>query len=278
MIKNEFKTIAIVGTGLIGGSIALALKNNKLCGRIIGVCLHKKSLAAARKMKAVDIASLSLEAIKDADLVILATPVSVILELAPKISGVIKRNCLVFDVGSTKASIVRKLSGIFPRFVGTHPLAGSEKRGVVNARADLFQDSLCIITPTHATDKSALSKVKSFWRALGARTEIMNPAKHDQILGFISHLAHISAFSLINAIPGRFLKYSPSSLKEATRVASSDNKLWADIIIDNRVNVLKAISSLQVNLEAVKRALTGNGNAELSRTFLKAKIKRESIK
>jgi prephenate dehydrogenase len=276
-MKN-IDTVAIVGTGLIGGSIALALKKKKLCRRIIGVCLHKKSLAAARKMKAVDTASLSLEAIKDAELVILATPVSVILRLAPKISGIIKRDCLVFDVGSTKASIVRKLSGIFPHFVGTHPLAGSEKRGVANAKADLFQGSLCLITPAPGTDKNALSKVRSFWRALEAKTVIMSPARHDQILGFVSHLSHLSAFALIHSIPNQFLKFSPCSLKEATRVAGSDSELWADIMLDNRVNVLKAVSSLQKNLAAIKKTLAGNDRAELARILLKAKIKRGSLK
>ena len=273
-----FNKVAVVGTGLIGGSIALALKEKKLCRQIIGISRHKESLACARQKGVIDIAALTLEAIRDADLVILATPVSSILSLAPKISRIIRKDCLVFDVGSTKARIVNKLSALFPLYVGTHPLAGSEKRGVSNAQATLFRDSLCIITPVNATDSAALLKIKKLWSVLGAKVELMQPAQHDRVLGFVSHLSHVAAFSLINSVPDEFLKFSPLSLKEATRVAASDSALWADIILDNRENVLKAISRLQKNLEQVSSAVKKNSHFKLAGIFKKAKIRRESLK
>ncbi len=273
-----FNKVAIVGTGLIGGSIALAIKKKNLCRQIIGVSLHKKSLTLAKRIGAVDIGSLTLSVIKDADLVILAMPVSSILSLAPEISAIIKKDCLVFDVGSTKAKIVRQLSGLFPFFVGTHPLAGSEKRGVSNARPDLFRNSLCIITPVNNTDTAAVSKVKRLWSILGAKTLIMRPVQHDRILGFVSHLPHVVAFSLMNSVPGKFLKFSPVSFKEATRVATSDSALWADIIMDNRENVLKAIVKLQKSMEDIKSAVKKNNPAELARIFQKAKKRRECLK
>ena len=275
---SMFDKVAIVGTGLIGGSIALAIKEKNLCRQIIGVSLHKKNLTLAERIGAVDIGSLSLEVIKDADLVIIATPVSTILSLAPKIAAIIKKDCLVFDVGSTKVKIVRQLSGLFPFFVGTHPLAGSEKRGVSNAQPDLFRNSLCIITPVKNTDTAAVSRVKRLWNALGAKTLIMKPCRHDQILGFVSHLPHVVAFSLINSIPDKFLKFSPASLKEATRVAASDSALWANIIMDNRENALKAIGKLQRNLEHIKSAVKKDNPTMLARIFQKAKKRRERLK
>jgi prephenate dehydrogenase len=273
-----FNKVAIVGTGLIGGSIALAMKKKGLCRQVIGVSRHKKSLLSAKRLGAADVVSLSLEVIKDADLVVLAMPVSKILSLAPKISGLIKKDCLVFDVGSSKANIARKLSRLFCCFVGAHPLAGSEKRGIDFARPDLFLNSLCILTPLKNTSKPALFKVKKLWNMLGARILVMSPENHDQILGFISHLPHIAAFSLINSIPAEFLKFSTASLKESTRVASSDPELWADILLDNRQNSLKAISKMQSNLQRIKASLKHKNGLELARLFKKAKIKRDTLK
>jgi len=273
-----FNKVAIVGTGLIGGSIALAMKKKRLCGQVIGISLHKKSLLLAKRLGAVDVASLSFEAIKDADLVVLAMPVSKILSLAPEISCLIKKDCLVFDVGSSKANIARKLSRLFCCFVGAHPLAGSEKRGINFARPDLFLNSLCILTPLKNTSKPAFFRVKKLWNILGAKTLAMSPENHDQILGFISHLPHIAAFSLINSIPAEFLKFSTASLKESTRIASSDPGLWADIILDNRQNSLKAISKMQSNLQQIEASLKDKNKLELFRFFKTAKIKRDTIK
>ena len=262
---------------MIGGSIAMAMKKKRLCRQVIGISLHKESLISAKRLGAVDVASLSLEPIKDADLVILAMPISAILKLAPKISRMVKSDCLVFDVASTKVSICQKLSGLFKFFVGTHPLAGSEKKGINFARADLFLNSLCIITPGKDSDRGAVVKVKSLWQALGAKTLVISPQRHDQILGFVSHLSHIVAFSLINSIPEQFFKFSIASLKESTRIASSDPRLWADIVLDNRKNSLSAISKMQANLGQIKSALRSKSGSRLAGIFKKAKIRRDSL-
>lgn len=272
-----FDKAVIVGTGLIGGSIGLMLKKKKLCRLVVGVSLHKESLSLAKRIGAVDAGSLSLDVVKGADLVVLAMPVSAIIKLAPQIAAFAEKNCLVLDVGSTKAGIVRKLSGLFPNFVGTHPLAGSEKRGVKHANPDLFHNSLCIITPAKNTDKFALAKVIKLWGILGVKTMLMNPAAHDRALGFISHLPHLAAFSLINAIPEEYLKLSPPSLKETTRIAASDSALWADIILDNRVNILKTIEIFQASLGRIKTAIEENKRRKLAGIFLKARRKRESV-
>ncbi len=196
-----FKRIAIVGTGLIGGSMAAAIKKKHLAREVIGVSRHKSTLALAKKLKIIDKRSLNINIIKGADLVILATPVDSVIELADKIKKIVGPECIITDVGSTKAKIVAALDRIFPNYVGAHPLAGSEKRGVANISPTLFNNSLCIITPAKNTKVKIKAKITKLWKQLGARVIFMPSDKHDIILSFISHLPHIVAFSLIGFVP-----------------------------------------------------------------------------
>ena len=272
-----FNKIAIVGVGLIGGSIALAIKKKKLAHEVIGVSRHRKSLLLARKRGAIDRGAQQIEIIKDADLVILAAPVSVILNLAPRISKIIRPDCIVTDVGSTKAEIVAKLEKIFPFFVGSHPLAGSEKRGVLNACPELFKGSLCILTPTKKTAAKTKEKIVEFWNELGARVIFLSVANHDKALSFISHLPHVAAFSLITSVPNQYLKFAANSLKETTRIASSDIQLWADIFLSNRKNMTGSIASLERNLKKIKSAIGTNDRKLLLKVLKCANFKRELL-
>ena len=272
-----FDTVAIVGTGLIGGSIALAIKKHKLCRTVIGVSLHARSLKIARAKKAIDVASLKLEAIKEADLVVLATPVSTILALAPRIKRLVRPGCIVIDVASTKQTVVRRLQPLFPRFLGTHPLAGSEKKGIANARADLFSGSLCLVTPTRATDPKAKALVQRFWKKLGCRVVCLDPRTHDRILGFVSHLPHIVAFALINAVPKAYIRFAPASLHEMTRIAGSDHALWQDILLDNRALLAEALKSFRKAYTGIIAALQHNDRAALARLLAQAQAKREAL-
>lgn len=272
-----FNKVAIIGMGLMGGSIAKALKKKQLVGEIIGVSRQRKTLLLARKIRAIDRGSQNIHLIKDADLVILATPVGTILNLASEISKIIREDCIVTDVGSAKQEIVAKLSRIFPRYVGSHPLAGSEKQGVVNAAADIFKDSLCIMTPLKNTDKDAQLKIKKLWKQIGAKVVNLTPATHDNILSFVSHLPHIVAFSLISALPRKYLPFAPNGLKDTTRIAASDNKLWCDIFLSNRENMLKSIDLFQENLSHIKSAIEKRDRESLNRILKKAKIKRDNI-
>ncbi|MCM8796019.1 MAG: prephenate dehydrogenase/arogenate dehydrogenase family protein [Candidatus Omnitrophica bacterium] len=272
-----FDKVAIVGTGLIGGSIALAIKKKQIAKEVIGISRHRYTLALAKKIHAIDKGSLDLEVIKDADLVILATPVNTILNLAPRISKIIKGNCIVIDVGSTKQEIVAKLSKVFTHYLGAHPLAGSEKRGIVNATADLFKDSLCILTPTKNTDKKTLRKITRLWVELGAEVDILSANRHDKILSFTSHLPHIVAFSLIKSIPQRYLKFASGGLKDTTRIAGSESELWSDIFLSNRKNILGSIRILENNLEKIKSAITRKDKRRLNRILKKAKEKRDNL-
>lgn len=272
-----FKKVVIIGTGLIGGSIGLAIKKKKLAKTIAGVSRHKESLSLAKKKGAIDSGSCSLDIIRGADLVILATPVNTLIELAPKVACLVSKDCLVTDAGSTKEEVSKRLSGIFPGYVGSHPLAGSEKRGVANARADLFRGSLCILTPLQNTDRRALKKIELLWRSFGARVILLNPAQHDKILSFASHLAHIAAFSLIAAVPGKYFKFASGGLKDTTRIAASESELWADIFLTNRANIIKAIESLEAQLHGIKSAIAKNDRQGLSAVLKKAAQKRKVL-
>jgi prephenate dehydrogenase len=272
-----FNSVAIVGPGLIGGSLGLAIKKKQLSNEVIGVSRRKKTLLFAKRIHAIDKGSLKLNAIKEADLVILATPVSVIMSLAPRILKIIRPNAIVTDVGSTKEKIVLKLEEIFPNYVGSHPLAGSEKRGILNAHPGIFKDSLCILTPTKNTNLQALIKIKRFWKELGTRVVVLSPSLHDKALSFVSHLAHIVAFSLIDTVPARFLKFASTGLKDTTRIAGSDSEIWQDIFLSNQKNILKTIDAFQANMSKIKSGLKRKDARLLSEILNHAKKKREIL-
>ena len=272
-----FKNVAIVGVGLIGGSIALGIKKRGLAKKIIGVSRHKKTLLLAKKNKAIDKGSLDIDIVKDADLIIFATPVNTILKLAPEISKIIGPNCIVTDVGSTKLEIVEGLEKIFPNYVGSHPLAGSEKRGIGNAYPDIFKNSLCILTPTKSTNIRALNQVQRLWQLLGARIKFLTPEGHDKALSFVSHLPHAVAFSLMETMPGEHLKFAANGLKDTTRLAASDAELWSDIFLSNSKNLIRTIDAFQKNLSSLKNAVKEKDRSQLYIILKKAKAKRDSL-
>ncbi len=272
-----FNKVAIVGTGLIGGSMALAIKKNGLANQIIGVSRHKSTLIQAKKVRLIDKGSQDLAIIKDADLVVLATPVNTILKSADIVAKFISKDCIVTDVGSTKKEIVSKLSKVFPNYVGSHPLAGSEKRGLINVQADIFKNSLCILTPTKNTSPKALKKMGRLWKQFGARVVFLSPDTHDKILSFVSHLPHVIAFSLIGVVPNRYLKFGANGLKDTTRIAFSDSRLWSDIFFSNRKNMLKSIEAFQNNLRRLKSAINKRDEKTLIKILKEAEGKREIL-
>lgn len=273
----RFKKVSIIGVGLIGGSLALAMKRMGLARTIVGICRHKESIALARRKGVIDAGSLDIKAIQGSDLVILAMPVGQIMALAKKISLLVSKECIVTDVGSAKEEIVGKLDRVFKRFVGAHPLSGSEKRGVQFADAGIFKDTLCILTPGPKTDPLAKHTVEGLWRRCGARVIFLDPGKHDRVLSFVSHLPHLAAFSLIDTVPAEFLRFSASGLKDTTRIASSDAVLWADIFLSNH-KLLKAVDLYQAKLAELKKAIKGNNRSSLVRILRRAKNKRAILK
>jgi len=275
----KFGTVCIIGPGLIGGSIGLGLKKRNLAKTVIGVGHRTSSLEKATKMNAIDIGTLnSEEAVKDADIVILATSVNKIIDTAKKIIPFMKRNAILTDVGSTKKYIVEQISHNVRKditFVGAHPIAGSEQRSVEFASADLFEGCTCIITPigNHTKDVETISHL---WQLLGAKITYLTPEQHDEILVFVSHLPHLVASCLINAIKKEYLVCGASGLRDTTRVASGDPELWVDIFCQNRENVIKSIDRFIAELGGFKNDLLNKNNAKVLDRLKNAKLSRDS--
>ena len=276
-----FRKVTIIGVGLIGGSIGLAIKKHKLAREVVGISQRHSTLMMALKNGAIDHAYHDIKkAVLNADLVILATPVSIINGMFSMIAPHIRKNCIVTDVGSAKLSIVNTAQERLPNpslFVGAHPLAGSEKKGVQFADPDLFRNSLCIITPTEVTNRSALERIKKLWIKLESNIEIMSPEQHDSILSYISHLPHLVAYALMETIPNEYLKYAAQGLKDTTRVASSSPQLWSDIFLGNKKNIINDLDYVVNNLSQIRKCLDINDSKGLVEHFKTAKIKRDRI-
>jgi prephenate dehydrogenase len=272
-----FNKVGIVGVGLIGGSIALALKKHRLCQTIIGISRSRKTLLLAKARRAIDIGSQDIRLLKEADLVVLATPITVTLRLSPLISKIIKKGCIVTDVGSTKEQVVSKLDSIFANYLGTHPLAGSEKQGVAFAGADIFENSICILTPTENTKPQTLARIKKLWFKIGAESVVLPADSHDRMISLISHLPHAVAFALMDTIPSSCLKLAPPSLKDTTRITASDSRIWGDIFLSNKRNIIRSIGTYQSKLEHLKKTLQRGDRRSLIRLLEEAKKKRETL-
>ncbi len=283
MSRNTAKnlgTVSIIGPGLIGGSIGLGLKKNRLAKSVIGIGHRRVSLAKALKMGAIDRATQNIaKGVRDADIVILCTSVRLIPEMAARAIPSMKRGAVLTDVGSTKGEIVAlieemKREGI--AFIGGHPVAGSEQRGVAAARGDLFKGSVCILTPTDCKVQE-LREVKSLWRGLGARVRVMSPEEHDRTLAVTSHLPLLLAASLVKTVGKGKLPYCGAGLCDMTRIASSDPALWCDILLQNRREVLSALAVFQKELDSLKSTIDGRWSRILSSRLMRAKRLRDTI-
>ncbi len=279
--------IAIIGTGLIGGSIGLGLKERGLATTIIGVGHRKVSLNKALKIKAIDEGTTSIEkAVKNADIIILATSVSLIPDHAKKIIPLMKKSAILTDVGSTKSYIVSQINNEIksrcgrekPNFIGAHPLAGSEQRGIESARSDLFEGSVCVLTPTSLNSKQGITRLSSMWKALGARISIMTPSKHDEILALVSHLPHFVASSLAGVIDEKHWKFAASGLRDTTRIASGDPELWLDISKQNKKEIIEALRSFSEEVECMINDLERGNDKKLLDRLKKAKTVRDKKK
>lgn len=281
MPRKLFNKVAIVGVGLIGGSLGMAIKKKKLADEVVGLVRRPATIRDGIRRKSIDKGFLKAEsAIRGADLVVLATPVETIVEIFPRIRKYLKKNCVVIDVGSCKEKIVASLEKKMPKgisFVGCHPLAGLEKKGVNFAQPELFKNTFCIITPDKKTNRSAVNKIKELWDSVGAKVKVLNPALHDKILASVSHLPHVAAFNLIRTIPAQYLQFSSRGLKDTTRIASSDPELWKDIFLMNAKNILKVINDYQKQLTVCKRLIAKKDGQGIMKLLAQAKDKRDSF-
>jgi len=277
-----FKRVTIVGVGLMGGSLGMAIKKHRLAREVIGLSHRQAALAQAVKSKAIDVPCLDVKkAIANADLVVLATPVDSIIKLFATINPYLKRGCIVTDVGSAKARITENAEKILSApafFVGSHPLAGSEKKGVAHASPDLFNGATCIMTPTDKTNQVAKQKVKHFWTKLGMEVKMLPPEKHDEILAYVSHLPHILAYGLMTGIPSEFLEYASKGLKDTSRVAASSPQMWSDICMANSKNILDALDQCVEHLSHFRKAIVNHDQKSLLQYFTKAQEKRNKLR
>lgn len=241
-----------MGVGLIGGSLALALKKAKFVRSIIGVGRNEVSLNIARDLKIVDEIVMNLsEAVTEADLVVLAAPLGTTRHLFAELRPILSEKTILTDVGSVKGGIVRdaeeQLGSLFCRFVPGHPIAGSETKGAKAAFAELFLNHHVLLTPSPQTDPGAVSLVEGMWRAAGARVSFLHHLEHDQNLALTSHLPHILAYVLMNLVQDeggvdKLGSMMGGGFRDTTRIASSDPEIWADIILANREEILGACS------------------------------------
>jgi len=278
----KFKKVAIIGVGLIGGSLGLAIKKRQLAHLVVGIGRRNSSIRAAKRCGAIDVGTKDLKkGVSDADLVIIATPVCSIPGIFKTITGNLKKGALLTDVGSTKAQVVEAIERHLPEgisFVGSHPLAGSEKRGVTFADGNLFKGTILIMTRAKKTKAHSIKTLTRFWKSLGvARISIKSPEEHDRIVAEISHLPHLVATALINSVSNKSIKFASTGFKDTTRIAAGDPEIWKDICVTNKRQILKSLDRYERSLSRLK-ALIKKAKAErLRREFAKSKRIREKL-
>jgi prephenate dehydrogenase len=277
-VLEPLRRVAIVGVGLIGGSIGLALRARRVAREVIGVGRDAGSLAQAVERGAIDWAATDLrEATRTAEMVVVCTPVNRVVEDVQSCTEAAPPDVLITDVGSSKRQIVEALErhpGCASVFVGAHPIAGSERRGVAHARADLFEGRPCVLTPTSRTPADRLRRARRFWTSIGGRVLEMGPAEHDEVLAYTSHLPHALAAALAGSVPVDWLPLAAGAYRDGTRVAASDTGLWTAIFRENRGPMLKALDSLRERLASFQYALMTDDEDAIRRWWDEARQRR----
>ncbi|HEV3261043.1 MAG TPA: prephenate dehydrogenase/arogenate dehydrogenase family protein [Gemmataceae bacterium] len=278
----KIRTLTIVGVGLIGGSIGLAAKRRGLVARVRGVGWRQQTLDQALARGAIDEAALDLAtAVPGSDVIVFCTPVDGIVGQLLAAAPLCAAGTLLTDAGSTKAVIVRGVEGRLPVgvvFVGSHPLAGSEKRGPQYAEPDLFQGRLTVVTRTDSTPAEAVARATAFWQALGSRVRVMEPEEHDRALALTSHLPHLVASALAQALPPELHELTATGFRDTTRVAAGDPALWTGIFCQNRAAVLDALDRFGAHLDRFRQALEAGDPAALAALLDQAKTVRDALK
>jgi prephenate dehydrogenase len=258
-VTPRFERVAVLGLGLLGGSVALAAKTRGVAACVVGATRKRDVLEAALRRCAIDEAADFDEAVDGADLVVLATPLFAMDELLRSVAPRLRQDALVTDVGSVKATLAETLPGLLPRgvhYVGAHPMAGSHQRGFEHARADLFEGAPCIVG--RDSDVRARDRVCDFWRALGARVLLRDPTDHDAEVAWMSHVPHVLAFAFARALggaPAGAHEVAGSGFRDFTRIAQSDPELWGDILTANRKVIVAPLQAVAESLADLGRAI-----------------------
>ena len=278
--------LVIVGVGLIGGSLALALKAKQYCNEIIGLGRDEAALRHAYELGVIDRFSTNpQEALEGADVVLLAVPMQAMLPVLKSLKPHLAEHTILTDAGSTKQSVIAEVEDVFgkafPRFVPGHPIAGRERSGVDAALADLYEGRRVILTPTFYTDEQALRTVEAMWRVTGARVEHLTPALHDQVLAATSHLPHVVAFAVVDTLlklPDHedILRYAGGGFRDSTRIASSDPTMWRDICLTNTEAIVEVVEALRANLAEFVTLMRERNGAGLHERMASVKQARDA--
>jgi prephenate dehydrogenase len=275
-----FRRVTVIGVGLLGGSLGLALRRRYRGVCVAGVGRRESSLAAAKKIGAIHSAHRDVaEAAADSDLIVLATPVGAFGEYLAKIKPLLKRGAVVTDVGSTKVEVVRlaeRILGPHGPFVGSHPMAGSERKGPRFARADLFAGAPCIVTPTPNASPAKQKRVERLWRDLGMRVLRMSPTAHDRVVARVSHLPRLVSSLLMLLAADGDLEAASTGLRDMTRLAGGDVEMWRDILLTNRKPILAALERFDDQLCRLRDLVELGDTPGLERFLQKAKTRRDT--
>jgi prephenate dehydrogenase len=278
---KDLKKISVIGLGLLGGSITLTVLRSLPGIKIVG---HTHRPATRKKAKrlavAAEIVGDMKTAVCNANLVIIATPIYTFEEIFKTISDSLPAGCIITDVGSTKVLPHRWAAKRLRKnvhYIGSHPIAGSEQRGIEFARDDLFDQAMCVLTATSKTNRRALKTLKNFWSALGCSVKIMTPAQHDKVLANVSHVPHMVAASLINANSDETLQFAGRGFIDTSRIASGPANIWADILLTNPENSARGIDRVIKELTKLRKAIKGGDRKQTENLLKKAREKRATL-
>ena len=281
LLVKSLRQVSIIGLGLLGGSISLAVRE-RMPGVVVVGYSHRA--ATRRKAKALGavtrVAGELATAVETADLVILATPIFTFEQYFTELAGMVPTGCIVTDVGSTKVLPhlwASQRLGKSAHYVGSHPIAGSEQRGVEFARDDLFDQARCILTATPQTDRSATRVLKEFWSALGCNVRVMNPVEHDRVLANISHLPHVMAAGLVNASDDEDMKFAGKGFLDSTRISSGPASIWTDVVLANRENIANGIDRAISELAKLRGAIRDGKRDQITELLETARCKRAAL-
>lgn len=288
MPKQVVDTLAIVGFGLIGSSIARAARRTGAARRVVACDASAKARRAIAKLKLADaVLSDPAKAASDADLTIVCTPLSTYRKLGRVLGKALKPGAILSDVGSVKRPALDELGANLPAgryLVPAHPIAGTENSGPEAGFAELFDGRWCIVTPARGTPKPAAAKVEAFWKRLGSKTARMTPAHHDRVLAITSHVPHLIAYTIVNTasdlegtLRAEVIKYSASGFRDFTRVAASHPVMWRDVFLANKDAVLEMMGRLYEDIALMQKAIRHDEGETLERLFSKARAIRRSI-
>ena len=283
MSRPLFRQVSIIGLGLIGGSLGMALRRGRVARRVIGFTRREATLRRALAKGAIDDGDTELcpDWLSESDLVVIATPPLTVPRLAREAACLAHRPLIITDVASTKAEIVRALERGLPRharFVGAHPMAGSNRSGIEAADAHLFRGAVCVVTPTVRTSSAAAAKVASLWRGVGCRVARMSPDRHDMLVAEVSHLPHLAAAALVQAVSPAAFTLAGNGFRDTTRVAQGDPALWEEICRTNRKEVFSSLNRLIAELKLLRGAVESRRFAVVLRELRAARRRRKSLR